>query len=155
MNPPTELTPESPDEELTPQQIAKAQALEPQDIDPAQWLTASATIPVGYVNTKAGRLKIAALTEKESDAIRRASQSPVPGKPQQRQLNLKKLRLATVAASVNKAYGYTPADPRFIQPEQMEVALSGEITTIVSEISKLSGFVEDSQESPGEFFQIS
>jgi hypothetical protein len=130
----------------------------PEDIDPGQWLqkTTSGVI-TGYVTTKAGRLKIAAMDETETDAIRRAAESIDPSNPRgPRKLNIRKLRLGTVAASMNKAYGYTAADPRFLTPDKLVKALSGEVTMIVNEITKLGGFVEDDQgRNLDSLFQIS
>jgi hypothetical protein len=131
-------------------------AADPQDIDPGQWLTATSGLVTGFVQTRAGRLKIAALTEKEADMIRKSSESMVPGNPRQRQTSIKKLRLSTVAASVNKAYGYVVGNPSFLTPDKLESALSGELTMIIAEISKLSGFAEEDQgQNPGDFLQVS
>src|SRR5712664_4222247 len=102
------LEPETPEEVVTPKIV------EPQDIDPGQWLNASSGTLTDFVDTKAGRLKIAALTEKEADTIRKQAETIDPRNPRQRQISTKKLRLSTVAASVNKAYGYAPGNPLFV-----------------------------------------
>lgn len=141
---------------LEPESPESNQAPVIQDIDPATWLSASSGVITGFVDTKAGRLRIAALTEKEADTVRKLAESPDPRNPRQRQLNLMKLRLLTVASSVNKAYGYSIASPGYMVPEKMYGTLSGEITMIVAEITKLSGFTEDNQgQNPGDFLQVS
>ena len=128
-----------------------------EDIDPRQWLTHDTSTVTTTVQTMAGRLKIAALDEKETEAARKFAEKPSnPGRPNgPKDINLTKLRCATVALSLNKAYGYTNT-PNQIQPDEIQRKLSGEITTIVEAISKLSGYQEDNQDSdPGAWFQVS
>ena len=141
--------PESPREAI-------AQAAEDvADIDPLQWLTHDDNLRTAYVVVGAGRLKIAALTEKEGDRIRKLSEGPDPRNPKQRQSSLKKLRVLTVVWSLNKAAGWINT-PQAITPEQVEEKLMGEITTLVSEISKLSGYSEDGQaQNLGSFLPVS
>jgi hypothetical protein len=146
----TELEPETP----TPSDLNPG--AEPQDIDPAQWLEASTGLVTDYVVTRKGRLKIAALTETESDVIRKASESINPSNPHgPKKLNIKKMRLGTVAASINKAHGYTPADPRFMTPEKLQGALTGEITMIVNKITEIGGFKEDRADGLDQLFLLS
>lgn len=119
-----------------------------EDIDPRQWLTSDDSSVIGYVNTRAGRLKIAALTEAESDLVRKGSEKPTnPGKPNSsRKINMKLLRTLTVCMSLNKAY---PGSN--ITPAELEIKLAGEITSIVSEIGKLSGYTEEEEENLSTF----
>lgn len=125
------------------------------DIDPRQWLTHDDSLRTTTVVLNAGRIKIAGLTEKEGDRIRKASETPVPGNPKQKQSSLKKLRVLTVALSLNKAYGWVNT-PNQITPDQVEEKLMGEITTLVNEISKISGYSEDGQaENLSSFLQVS
>lgn len=118
-----------------------------EDIDPHQWLQHDDSLVIGYVVTRAGRLKIAALDETEQDQVRKlAERDRRPGKPQMgKDINLKLLRLWTVAYSLNKAYGWRGTTNE-ISAEQISrnSKLSGEITTIVQQISELSGYREDS-----------
>lgn len=127
-----------------------------EDIDPRQWLTSDDSAVIGYVNTRAGRLKIAALTEAETDKVRKGAEKPInPGKPNQgKRVDLKLLRTLTACASLNKAYA---GRPNFIpmMPNELEAKLAGEITAIVNEIAKLSGYTEDEEESLPTFLQLS
>ena len=129
---------------------------EPQDIDPGQWLTASKEVATEFVIVKAGRLKIAALTERESDVLRKSAEKINPANPRgPKLLDLKKMRQLTVCASINKAYGYNNSDPRYLRPDLLDEALTGELTTLVQRITALSGYVEDSSASAEAVFQIS
>lgn len=128
-----------------------------QDIDPRQWLSHDDNLVVDYVVTRAGRLKVAALTENENDNVRKLSEKlRNPGRPQLgKDVNLKLLRLWTVAYSLNKAYGY------FNTPSELTAdliaknnKLAGEITTIVSKITEISGYKEEG-ESASSFLSIS
>jgi hypothetical protein len=137
----------------TPEEIAVA--AEPQDIDPGEWLTASEQVITGYVDTIAGRLKIAALTEEESEKIRKSAESINPANPRgPRIMSLMKMRLATVAASLNKAYGYAPSDPRYLTAAKMPKTLAGEVTMIVKKITELGGYTEEQGLGP-DLFQVS
>lgn len=117
-----------------------------EDIDPQQWLDHDDSLVIDYVVTRAGRLKIAALDESENDAVRKqAERLRNPGKPQLgRDINLKLLRLWTVAFSLNKAYGYWNT-PKELSADMIakNKKLSGEITTIVAKISEISGYKEE------------
>lgn len=127
-----------------------------QDIDPRQWLTSDDSAVVGYVTTRAGRLKIAALTESETDRVRKGAEKPInPAKPHLgKRVDLKLLRTLTACASLNKAYAGTQG---FIamMPSELEAKLAGEITAIVNEIAKLSGYSEEEEESLPTFLQLS
>lgn len=132
------------------------QAVEQEDIDPGTWLSSEDSEVIGYVTTRAGRLKIAALTEAETDRIRKGSERPInPGKANSgKRVDLKMLRLLTATESINKANknrpGFTP-----IMWSQLDKKLSGEITSIVNEISKLSGYSEEEEENLNNFLQLS
>jgi hypothetical protein len=158
------LTPESPEvssdepvvEKINPFTDKLTTSVEA-DIDPRQWLTHDTSVVTTSVKTMAGRLKIAALDEKETEAARKFAEKPHnPGRPNgPKDINLTKLRCATVAISLNKAYGWTNT-PQQINPDEVQKKLSGEITTIVAAISKLSGYEEDEKdEDPGTWFQVS
>jgi hypothetical protein len=123
-----------------------------EDIDPRHWLESDDGAVTGFVNTRAGRLKIAALTEAETDQVRRGSEKPInPGNPKSgKRIDLKKLRTLTVCVSLNKAH---PGSN--IMPDELEKKLSGEITMIVNEISKLSGYSEEEEENLNNFLQTS
>lgn len=127
-----------------------------QDIDPRTWLQSQDELIIGRVKTRAGFIKIAALTEAETDKVRKAAERPInPGKPQLgNKIDLKRLRTNTACESINKANagvpGYQP-----IVPNELERKLSGEITSIVNQISKLSGYTEEEEESLTTFLQVS
>lgn len=117
-----------------------------EDIDPGQWLQHDDSLVVDYVVTRAGRLKIAALNENEQDSVRKLSERPrQPGRPQVgKEINLKLLRLWTVAYSLNKAYNYVGTSNELsAESISRNNKLSGEITYIVNRISELSGYKED------------
>lgn len=138
------------------EQLEPTTATEPQDIEPGQWLAASKEVPTETVEVKGGRIKLAALTEKESDQLRRLAERINPSNPRGPKLmDLKKMRIVTACASINKAYGYTPSDPRFLRPEQLEEALTGELTMINKKIAEISGYKEDSSADSEAVFQIS
>src|SRR6266516_5629810 len=115
-----------------------------EDIDPRKWLTADDSAIVGRVKTRAGYLKVAALTEAETDHIRKGSEKWInPGKQSLgKRVDLKTLRLLTACESINKAHlgvpGYIP-----IMPTELDKKLAGEITSIVNQITKLSGYTEE------------
>lgn len=142
-------------------QLAQAQNPEvpedAEDIDPQQWLDHDDRLVIDYVTTRAGRLKIAALDENENDAVRKqAERLRNPGKPQMgRDINLKLLRLWTVAFSLNKAYGYWNT-PKELSADMIlkNKKLSGEITYIVQRISELSGYKEEGS-SASSFLSVS
>lgn len=127
-----------------------------EDIDPRQWLTSDDSAVIGYVNTRAGRLRIAALTEAETDRVRKGAEKPInPGKPNMgKKVDLKLLRTLTACASLNKAYAGR-ANYQPMMPSELEAKLAGEITAIVNEIAKLSGYSEDEEESLPTFLQLS
>ena len=131
------------------QQAREALGYEPtvpegiEDIDPEQWLTHDDTEVYDYVLTRAGRLKISALLESELREIRKAAEKwRVPGKPSAgRELDPDKLRAAIVAASLNKAYGWTGTDKELTAKKiQSHDKLSGEISVISFKIQRISGF---------------
>jgi hypothetical protein len=128
------------------------------DIDPRQWLQHEDNLVVDYVLTRAGRLKIAALTESENDNVRKAAEKPRnPGKPQLgKEINLKLLRLWTIAFSLNKAYGYW-GTPNELTADAIikNNKLAGEITTIVTKITEISGYKEEGSESASSFLSFS
>lgn len=128
-----------------------------EDIDPNQWLSHDDNLVVDYVVTRAGRLKVAALTENENDSVRKLSEKHRnPGKPQMgKEVNLKQLRLWTVAYSLNKAYNYWQT-PNELTADLIarNNKLAGEITSIVSKITEISGYKEEEQ-SPSTFLSIS
>lgn len=134
----------------------RPEVVEVPDIDPRQWLQSDDSAIVGYVNTRAGRLKIAALTEVESDQIRKGSEKPLfPGKNNSaKRIDLKTLRLLTATYSLNKAYKDTPGFQPLL-PNELEKKLAGEVTSIVNAISKLSGYTEEEDESLNNFLQVS
>lgn len=133
-----------------------SQSVEQEDIDPRSWLQSEDSEIIGYVNTRAGKLKIAALTEAETDRIRKGSEKPInPGKPNSgKRVDLKLLRLLTATESINKANkgrpGYVP-----VMWSELDRKLSGEITSIVNEISKLSGYSEEEEENLNNFLHLS
>lgn len=121
-----------------------------EDIDPRQWLQHDDALVVDYVFTRAGRLKVAALSENEQDAVRKqAEKYRNPGRPQMgKDINLKALRLWTVAFSLNKAYGYTGTSNELTADLiSRNNKLSGEITTIVNKITEISGYKEEGNSS--------
>jgi len=141
-------------EEISGNGVAEVAVVE--DIDPRQWLTSDDSAVIGYVNTRAGRLRIAALTESETDRVRKGAEKPInPGKPSMgKRVDLKLLRTLTACESLNKAYrgrpGFQP-----MMPSELESKLAGEITAIVNEIAKLSGYSEEEEESLPTFLQLS
>jgi hypothetical protein len=128
-----------------------------EDIDPRQWLQHDDSLVIDYVVTRAGRLKVAALDETEQDAVRKqAEKLRNPGRPQLgKDINLKLLRLWTVAFSLNKAYSYW-GTPNELTANMISgnKKLSGEITTIVQRISEISGYKEDGA-SASSFLSVS
>jgi hypothetical protein len=140
-----------PEAARTPAEFKKAKAIaheSMEDIDPETWL-ASEYDPedlTSYVELRAGRVKVAAITEAEQDGIRRRSLVPRdPKRPRgERELNMKLIRYWTICVSMNKAYGYPPGDPRELTPRKIEQSarLSGEITKISDEVFRISGYDE-------------
>ena len=118
----------------------------PVDINPREWLDSDDSAIIGYVQTRIGRLKIAALTEEESDTIRKGSERPInPGKTNSgKKIDLKRLRVLTVAASLNKAY---KDQGIVISPDEVQRKLTGEVTSIVQKISELSGYKEEEDDA--------
>jgi hypothetical protein len=151
-------TEHSNEEEEAPRFTSAGREIPPpiEDIDPRDWLTSDDSAVIGYVNTRAGRLKIAALTESETDMIRKGSEKLInPGKPNSgKRIDLKKLRVLTASQSINKANkdrpGYIP-----LMPDDLEKKLAGEITAIVNAISKLSGYGEEEEDTLNTFLQVS
>jgi hypothetical protein len=128
-----------------------------EDIDPSQWLSHDDSLVIDYVVTLAGRLKVAALDENDQDAVRKqAEKLRSPGRPQLgKDINLKLLRLWTIAYSLNKAYGYW-GTPHELSADMIarNKKLSGEITVIVNKISEISGYKEDGS-SAASFLSVS
>lgn len=109
------------------------------------WLSYDASQVRGTVNTVAGPLVIAPITEDELDLIQRASQKPdvVRG---QVVLDPTKFKRGLVAKSLSKA-----ADGSITEAEvlgrltQPPAKLAGEVARIAEEIIKLSGFQDPTQ----------
>lgn len=163
------LTPGSPMEAFeanrpSKQDVRVALGIDPEigedveDIDPSQWLQHDDTNIVDYVETRAGRLKIAALDESELDLCRRmATKDKHPGRPQAgKEINMKRLRLWIIAYSLNKAYNL------FKQPGELTAdlieknkKLSGEITMMIARITDLSGYKDEVPSGESSFLSVS
>jgi hypothetical protein len=128
------------------------------DIDPGQWLASDDAAEVRWAAVKAGRIKLAGLTEAEQEEIRNLSARPInPGNPRLgKETKLTLVRLWTVAYSMNKAYGYGPDDPRRITAKMIQEnnKLGGEITYLGNIISELSGYQRDETET-AQLFRVS
>jgi hypothetical protein len=126
---------------------------EPQlrDIDPQEWLAPVEVPVVGYfaVERLKGRVKIAALTDKETNNIMRASRRPdAKGRTK---VNAQMSKLLCVAYSINKANGKLTDQGQFapgaVLPQQLENVLGGEVVECYKAISRLSGFKEDNSDA--------
>lgn len=109
---------------------------EAQDIDPSDWLGKEDGESIGYVEVEGSRLKIAALTEAETQRLIKLSRRPDPQRPgDPPRLDSSQLRLQTICASLNKA---NPDKPQ-ITPNQLMGKKTGILTTIQEAIMNLSG----------------
>lgn len=135
---------------LDKQQVRVHLGMEPdvpedaEDIDPEQWLAHDDENVYDYVETRAGRLKIAALSEKELRIIRRSIQRPQrAGSNSQanREADLERLRASIVAYSLNKAYEWFGTDKELTPKRIVESnKLSGEVSILLIKIQEISGF---------------
>jgi len=121
------------------------------DVDPMAWLSGSLDTPESttgyyYLPNNAGRIKLAALTEKEENAIRSSStriNPKNPGGPRVLQTNHYKRNL--VAAAMNKAVDGNILGA--VNGDALASRLSGQVTEMFKVVIKLGGFNEDSESS--------
>jgi hypothetical protein len=109
-------------------------------VDPNEWLTQpqemERTVPLDGI-----KLKIAALTEAETQVLMKQNTRPNPAKPQDPpRLDTPRFRLAVIAFSLNKAGANPP-----ILPSQLESRKTGSLTQLQNEIMDLSGMATGAQ----------
>lgn len=105
------------------------------DVDPSRWLE-QPTDMLGTVEVDGVRLKIAALTEEETQRYLKMNRKPDPRNPTAPpQLDPMAFRLAIIAASLNKANPSAVA----IMPNQLITRKTGSLTKIQDAIMALSG----------------
>lgn len=126
-----------------------------EDIDPAEWLATEDDVVTDTVtlriNGKTSRLKIAALTEGESNRILEAAKRKRPG--EKAKVDFETAKLMTIGFSIYKAAG--DADPMLkgVQSVQgLRKKLVGQMTEIYKQISELSGVVRDRDVKVEDFF---
>jgi len=120
---------------------------EAKDIDPADWLGVEDGQMFGTVEVEGVRLKIAALTEAETQRLMKLSRRPDPAHPgDPPRLDPGHLRLLTIVTSLNKAN----PDKAQITPNQLSNKKTGVLTTLQEAIMQLSGM--DTERRPSASF---
>lgn len=120
-------------------------------VDPALWLAGDFDRPedsIGYFKMRSGqRLKLAGVTGAEDAQIRQMSSRPNPKDPKSgsRRLDIRKYSNNLVAASINKAQCGRIVGP--ISGDSLGSRPTGEITMVMKEVMRLSGFEEQEKES--------
>lgn len=130
------------------------------DVAPRDWLQKDDSLYSEYVETTAGRLKIAALTEAEVDVLLKGSRRPVtPGdRKSAMKTDMSLFRYNMTAHSINKAAGLIDESTGQlraggIMPEELRKSkkLAGELTVIFNEIARISGYKREDT-TPQDFF---
>lgn len=130
------------------------------DVAPRDWLQKDDSTYTEWVDTTAGRLKIAALTEAEVDVLLKGAKRPVtPGdRKSAMKTDMQLFRYNMTAHSINKAAGLINEVngqllPGAIMPEELRKSkkLAGELTVIFNEIARISGYKREDT-APQDFF---
>lgn len=125
-------------------EVLSMPAAEVRDIDPAEWLATQDGEMVGFVEVEGVRLKIAALTEGETQSLMKRSRRPDPQRPgDPPKLDSMSFRLGMIVESLNKA---NPDKPP-ITANLLAGKKTGVLTQIQDAIMTLSGYNKEQPSS--------
>jgi hypothetical protein len=145
---PTTLTvPGDPETTDTPDdEVGSIPIEQPEEMDLADWLSARdvAELVDFFVLHNGKRIKIAAITDREENTIRKSCLKINPQNPKgPRRLDATAWRQMLIAVSINKASGKRDGDAGFVTPTALAARPTGELTSIQQSILKLSGWSEE------------
>jgi len=117
-----------------------------QDVDPLKWLAVDDSMQVGRVQTSAGPLKIAAITEQEFAMLMKRARviDPMTKQPRTQPMLLRRW---LIAYSISKANGLEGRNEIQADNPLLMKKLTGELTTIQQAVQKLSGLDDEGNSS--------